>query len=152
MSIDTNITQLGFRVETTSHATTGHSLSSCFLLVPPFRASCSAKRRMNGGKKKSNILLPTVQSLVCPYNPGQKSWYTWPFLTISPFLPPSPHTMLGHCAQSVPLEGTLYGGRGEGQVGKKSRFRHRTGGDDENIQIFKVYHRLLIAASISRVE
>ena len=29
------------------------------------------------------------------YNPGQKYW---PFLTISPFLPPSPHTTLGQCA------------------------------------------------------
>ena len=50
-----------------------------------------------------------------------QSWskvrYTWPFLTISPFLPPSPRTMLGQCAQSVPLEATLYGG--EGQVWEK---------------------------------
>ena len=46
--------------------------------------------------------------------------------------PPTPHTMLGHCAQSVPLEATLYGGGGgRAKFGKNNRFYHRTGGDNE---------------------
>ena len=42
--------------------------------------------------------------------------------------------MLGQCAQSVPLEATLYGGGGGGRAkfGKKSRFYYRTEGDNEN--------------------
>ena len=56
--------------------------------------------------------------------------------------PPSSHTMLGRCAQSVPLEATLYGGEGGGEgarakFGKKGRFYHRAGGDDENIATFQ---------------
>ena len=49
--------------------------------------------------------------------------------------PPPPRTMLVQCAQSVPLEATLYGGGGGGgraKFGKKSRFYYRTGGDNEN--------------------
>ena len=50
-----------------------------------------------------------------------------------PINPPFPNTMLGHCAQSVPFEATFYGGKGgEPSLVEKSRFRHRTGGDDEN--------------------
>ena len=46
--------------------------------------------------------------------------------------------MLGQCAQSVPLEATLYGGEGGGpSLGKKSRFHHRTGGDNGNIANFQ---------------
>ena len=56
---------------------------------------------------------------VVNYNPGQKSWYTWPFLTLSPF-PPSPHTMLGHCAQSIPLKQHCMGGRPS--LGKRAAF------------------------------
>ena len=39
--------------------------------------------------------------------------------------------MLNECAKSDPLEAKLYGGRTP--FWKRSRFRHRTRGDDENI-------------------
>ena len=43
--------------------------------------------------------------------------------------------MLDQLAQGVPREATLYGGEGGGgraKFGKKNRFYHRTGGDNEN--------------------
>ena len=52
------------------------------------------------------------------YNPGQRSWYTWPILTISPF-PPPPYNVKSVHAQSVPLEATYrMGGGGEGGGGE----------------------------------
>ena len=59
--------------------------------------------------------------------------------------------MLGQCAQSVPLEATLYGGGGgggggEGQraaLGKRAAFIIEQGTIMKTKQIFKVYHILL---------
>ena len=66
------------------------------------------------------------------------------FLTISPFLPPSPRTMLGQCAQSVPLEATLYeGGGGRAKFGKRAAFIIEQAAMMKTKQIFKVYHILL---------
>ena len=53
--------------------------------------------------------------------------------------------MLGQCAQSVPLEATLYGG-GEGggpSLGKRATFIIEQGAIMKTKQIFKVYHILL---------
>ena len=56
--------------------------------------------------------------------------------------------MLGHCAQSVPLEATLYGGGGRGEgggpsVGERATFIIKQGAIMKTEQIFKVYHILL---------
>ena len=58
--------------------------------------------------------------------------------------PPPPRTMLGRCAQSVPLEATLYGGEGGGpSLGKRAAFIIEQGAIMKTKQIFKVYHILL---------
>ena len=70
--------------------------------------------------------------------------------------PLSPHTMFGHCAQSVPLEATLYGGGGEGggpSLGKRTTFIIEQGAIMKTKQIFNVYHILLTRiVCIRRVE
>ena len=81
-----------------------------------------AERRRGTQWKVNTRSLQSPYSPILCYNPGQKSSYTWPFLTVSPFLPtpfPPPHTMLAQWTQIVPLEATLYGRRGEGQVWEK---------------------------------
>ena len=45
--------------------------------------------------------------------------------------------MLNQCAQSVPLEATLYVGWERSKYWKKSHFHHWTRGDDENIANFQ---------------
>ena len=82
-----------------------------------------------------------IYSAVCPrdlcYNPGLKSWYTWPCLTISPFLPPSPRKCGVSALKVSPQKQHCTGGRAK--FGKESRFHHRTGGDNENIPIQGVH-------------
>ena len=57
--------------------------------------------------------------------------------------PPPPRTMLGQCAQSVPLEATLYGGEGgRPTLGKRAAFIIEQGEIMKTKQIFKVYHIL----------
>ena len=65
-----------------------------------------------------------------------------------PFPLPHPHTMLGQCAQSVPLEAALYGGGGGGErggpsLGKRAAVIIEQGTIMKTLQIFKVYHILL---------
>ena len=66
------------------------------------------------------------------------------FTIPSPLPPPPPHTILGQCAQSVPLEATLYGREGGGpSLGKRVAFIIKQGAIMKTLQIFKVYHILL---------
>ena len=63
------------------------------------------------------------------------------------------------CSKCPPWSNIVWGGRGEGMVklskkakfGKKSRFYHRTGEDNEKKQIFKVYHILLTRIVVVKV-
>ena len=61
--------------------------------------------------------------------------------------------MLGQCAQSVPLEVTLYGGEGGLSLGKRAAFIIEQGAIMKTKHIFKVYHilltRIVLDASIS---
>ena len=69
------------------------------------------------------------------YTPGQKSWCSWPLLTISPFLPPIQCWI--SALKVSPLKQHCMWGEGRAVFGKKSLFQHWTRDDDENIANFQ---------------
>ena len=65
-----------------------------------------------------------------------------PLRPLPPLPPPPPYNVGSVCSKCPPWSNIVWGGGGRAKVGKKSRFYHGTGGDNENKQTFKVYHIL----------
>ena len=89
--------------------------------VSPHPARCNSLSRgcpFTGGSVETIIVETVFSSSKENYHPGQKSRYTWPFLTISPFSPPSPIQCWIRALKVSPLEQHCVG-KGEGQVFEK---------------------------------
>ena len=68
------------------------------------------------------------------------------------FPPPPPYNVGSVRSKCPPWSKHCMGGRGEGQVWEKSRFHHRTGGDNENIANFQgvPYRHILLTRIVTQ--
>ena len=80
------------------------------------------------------------------FNSGQKSWYTWLFLTISPLLPPPPYKCWISVFKVSPLKQRCMR---RGELREEGPLLHRTRGNDENISNFQGVPHILLPRSVA---